>query len=333
MGTGGLGRRGLVNKRRAVLGVAVGVVVAVIATASVPAFAQGSTPSNTTVMADNNPAVSGQEVTFTATVTGSGGTPTGMVEFQSDGSDISGCSAVDLDGSAMAQCQVPSGFPDGSYSISAIYSGDETFAGSSGNLTETVNQASDTTVMTSSANPSVSGETVTYQATVSANAPGSGTPTGSVTYFFYGSNPAPTCAGGNVQSLTSGVANCVVTLTPANTVNNQIGVLVQYYGDSNFKGISESSLTQTVNADPTVTTDVSFPKHPTNGEAVTFTATVTADAPGTGTPAGSVKFKVRGHDGSKVRCDAGNSTTLSGGVATCSVSGGLSLSSSPYTVT
>ena len=51
-----------------------------------------------------------------------------------------------------------------------------------GTLTQIVNQDSTTTSVVSSTNPSVYGQSVTFTATVAANALGSGTPTGSVTF-------------------------------------------------------------------------------------------------------------------------------------------------------
>ena len=65
----------------------------------------------------------------------------------------------------------------GNDTIKASYGGDTNFKTSSGTLTQTVNQDSTTTSVVSSANPSVYGQSVTFTATVTANAPGSGTPT------------------------------------------------------------------------------------------------------------------------------------------------------------
>src|SRR5207253_1534833 len=71
----------------------------------------------------------------------------------------------------------------GSHTITVVFSGDTNFAGSSSTaLAQTVNQASTTTTVTSSANPAVFGQPVTFTATVSAVAPGVGTPSGTVTF-------------------------------------------------------------------------------------------------------------------------------------------------------
>src|SRR5206468_1393683 len=57
----------------------------------------------------------------------------------------------------------------GSHSITASYGGDATFSGSTSSpLTQTVKKAGTTTLLSSSANPSVSGQAVTFTATVTA---------------------------------------------------------------------------------------------------------------------------------------------------------------------
>jgi len=71
----------------------------------------------------------------------------------------------------------------GSHLITAAYGGDTNFSAStSTSLTQTVNKDATTTTLTSSADPAVAGQSVTFTATVSINAPGSGTPAGSVTF-------------------------------------------------------------------------------------------------------------------------------------------------------
>ena len=78
------------------------------------------------------------------------------------------------------------------HTIVALYGGDINFTGSSSTTcTQTVTQASTTTTVSSSSNPSGSGQQVTFTATVATSAPGSGTPTGLVT-FLDGTSPLAT---------------------------------------------------------------------------------------------------------------------------------------------
>ncbi|HSB57941.1 MAG TPA: Ig-like domain-containing protein, partial [Nitrosopumilaceae archaeon] len=72
----------------------------------------------------------------------------------------------------------------GTHSISAIYSGDVNFSGSTSQTqSQTVNNAtpaSTTTIISSNNNPSIVGQAVTFTATVTGSG---GTPTGGVTFF------------------------------------------------------------------------------------------------------------------------------------------------------
>jgi uncharacterized delta-60 repeat protein len=72
-----------------------------------------------------NPSNAGQAVTFTATVSGSAGTPTGTVGFLDGSTAIAGCSAVGLS-AASATCTT-SALLAGSHSITASYSGDAAY--------------------------------------------------------------------------------------------------------------------------------------------------------------------------------------------------------------
>ncbi len=62
-------------------------------------------------------------------------------------------------------------------------------------------------------------------------------------------------------------------------------------GDGNFNaGAASTSISQVVNKDNTTTIASASPGLANLGQAVTFTATVTANPPGSGTPTGTVDF-------------------------------------------
>jgi hypothetical protein len=166
----------------------------------------------------------------------------------------------------------------------ATYSGDTNFLTSSGTVTHVVNQDSTTTKLTSSANPSVYGQTVTFTATVSAASPGSGTPTGVVTSYD-GTTDLGT------GSLSSGTANFTIS-TLSVGANSITGV---YSGDSNFVTSASAALTQTVKQANTTTSVVSSANQSVAGKAVISTATTSPVSPGSGTPTGTATFM----DGSK----------------------------------
>jgi hypothetical protein len=133
------------------------------------AFSAQAGHTTTTLASSANPSVVGQSVTFTATVTGS--FPTGTVTFR-DGATVLG--TVALNGSGIATLST-SVLAVGSHSVTAVYSGDaNNSASTSPSLIQVVNKASTTTTLTTSPNPSLFGQVVTFTATVSAIAPGGG---------------------------------------------------------------------------------------------------------------------------------------------------------------
>ena len=140
------------------------------------------TPTSTSVSPSVNPSVFGQQVSFTATVMPSSSSslaPTGNVTF-SDASTVLGTVAL----SSEVAVFNTAGLGAGSHTITAKYAGDNNFGSStSAAFTQMVNQAATTTVLAVSPNPVNFGQTVTLTATVSAAAPGAGTPTGTVTFL------------------------------------------------------------------------------------------------------------------------------------------------------
>ena len=244
------------------------------------AFTQTVNPAGTqtAVTTSVNPTVSGQSVTFTATVSTvspGAGTATGQVVF------YDGTTAVDTEYlSGGAASYTTSALSVSGHSITAQYLGGTDFAGSTSTaFTQTVNQDQTSTVLTSSLDPAVSGQPVTFTVTVAAKAPGSGTPTGSVT-FYDGTTAIDT------ETVSGGVAR----FTTSSLALGGHPISAVYVGDPDFTGSTSSTVTETIKqASPTAT--VSSSVNPTVfGQSVTFTATVSATPPATGTPTGQVTF-------------------------------------------
>jgi hypothetical protein len=143
---------------------------------------------------------------------------------------------------------------------------------------QTVGQDGSRTFIGSTANPSVAGETVTFTVTVTALAPGSGTPTGTVV-LTEGST--------TLATFTLGSGPNTFTTTYASVGNHTL--VASYSGDTNFLA-SSFTLRQVVKKDATSTVVSSSPNPSTLGQNVTYTATVSAAAPGSGTPTGTVTF-------------------------------------------
>jgi len=107
-----------------------------------------------------------------------------------------------------------------------------------------VNKANTATSLTSSANPAIYGQPVTFTATVSAVAPSTGTPTGTVQFSVNGS-----AAGSPVTPNSSGQA----TYTTSSLAVGSDSITAVYSGDSNFSGSTTSTLSQAVNKANTAT--------------------------------------------------------------------------------
>ena len=249
-------------------------------TSTAPTLTQVVNPdaTTTTLAASVNPSVFGQSVTFTATVAAvapGSGTPTGSVTFY-DGSTA--LKTASLSGGSTTF--TTTALATASHAITAVYNGNATLATSTSSvLSETVNPDGSTAVVTSSADPSVFGQSVTLTATVTANAPGGGKPTGSVT-FLDGTSTLGTA------TLSGGTA----TLKTGALALGTDAITVRYGGDGNFLASTSAILNQVVNPDATTTALKSSKDPSVYGQSVTFTATVKAAAPGSGTPTGSVTF-------------------------------------------
>jgi hypothetical protein len=193
-------------------------------------------PTSTAVSAPTSLAT-GHAVNFTAIVTPTtaipGTKPTGTVTFTITGSDSSsvacagGVSDPTVNGKGKAVCKISTGTLKASaspYSVTAVYSGDSNFAGSTGNLSQTVTAATTHIALTFS--PKVTtGLATLVTATLSG---GSGTlPSGVVSFAVtspYASKPATLYCGGvkgpraNIQALSSNGATKPQSVATCNLV-------------------------------------------------------------------------------------------------------------------
>jgi hypothetical protein len=195
--------------------------------------------TSVTLSSSVNPSVPGQVVVFTAKVTPA--SATGTVQFLDNGAaPVTGT----LNGGAATMTDTS--LTVGSHSISATYSGDANNAASAPVvLTQTVNKANATMTLTSSLNPSILDQAVTFTAKITP-----ATATGNVTF-------ADTAATGATKSLGTAVLNGgVATLPVAGEVTTgpplTLGantITATYAGDA-ATGSASAKLTQTVNEQP-----------------------------------------------------------------------------------
>ena len=228
----------------------------------------GRIPTTTTITSTvPAPSVTGQVVTVHFSVDAPG-TATGTVTV--------------TDGSASCSADLPSTsctltFPAaGAYMLTASYSGDAFYLPSqSAPVTHTVQRAATTlAIVSSTPNPSLTGEAVTVTFELNVAAPGAGTPTGDVTI----SDGVDACTAALPET------SCTLTLT----TQGERTLTAVYAGDSNFAGSTSAGVTHTVAGRGVVVT-LTPPASSVTGETVSIGAVVTADDPANPyTPSGDV---------------------------------------------
>jgi hypothetical protein len=175
-------------------------------------------------------------------------------------------------------------------------------------ITQVVNQDLTAAAVTSSSNPSVAGQLVTYTTIVTAASPGTGNPTGGVE-FFDGATGISGCTAKVLPGTSTDLVTCVVPY--ANTVGGSHSITVQYLCEtSTYSARTSAVLSQVVNQAATTTSVVSSPSPSVVGQSVTYVATVTVNSPGTGNPTGSVEF-----------FDGGTAITVCGGTTGLTLGG------------
>lgn len=236
-----------------------------------------SPPPTTTVLSSSqNPSSLNQPVTFTATLQlTSSGTPTGSVTFY-DGSSSIGTGTI---ASGSAQLTI-SGLQIGTHSITAAYSGDANFSGStSAALSQIVNLGPTTTTVTSSSNPATAGFNITF--TVSVYPTYGGTPVGLVTLF-----DGATSLGS--VSLTNQNGQNYALFTLSTLTAGSHSMTATYNGSTSFSTSASAVLTQIVNL-PATSTYLSSSVNPAAyGQTLSLVATV--QPPGSGSATGTVTF-------------------------------------------
>jgi len=236
--------------------------------------------STVTVSDSPDPSVVGQPVRVSYEVESEGGNPTGTVEVTVNDGSGDTCTGT-----------VSQGYCDivltraGQPTITATYSGDANFLPGAGSVEHTTERAETETEITGDdPDPSVILQEVVVSYSVSALAPGSGTPTGNVTV----SDTVDSCTG----TVTEG--SCTITFTTA----GEKKLTASYAGDGNFRA-SVDTVDHSVTAAGTIVTVTDVPDPSIVGQPVTVSFEVTSTA---GTPTGLVTVTV--NDGSGATCSA-----------------------------
>lgn len=266
-----------------------GVLVESKSTVVTQAVVKAST--TTTLKSSAATAVFGQSVTLTATlgvVSPGVGVPTGTVTFK-DGATVLGTGTLSVVNGKAVATFTTSGLGIGSHSITAAYAGDASFKNStSAAISQSIGKASTTTTLKTSLANAVFGQSVTLTATLGVVSPGSGFPTGTVTF-----KDGTKVLGTGTMSLVNG--KVVATFVTSSLSVGTHSITAVFAGTVAFNTSTSAVLTQTIakaNTTAVVTSSVASAKA---GVSVKLTATIGVVSPGVGVPTGAVVFR----DGTK----------------------------------
>lgn len=250
-----------------------------------------------TVTSSANPSALNQSVTFTVTVTSTGGgvTPDGTVTFM-DGTVALGTVTLSAAGTATYSTAT---LAEGLHDITVIYSGDSSIyvLGTTSNDLKQDVLAGSTVALTSTPNPSTYGIGVTFTATVTAN--GTVIPTGTVN-FLDGAK--------QIGSATLVGTTGVTTFTTGSLAVDSHSITAYYVGNTTDGPGTSPPVTQVVNKADTTTGLAASPTTGIAGKPVALTATVAVKI-GSATVTGTVTFT----DGSTT---LGSASVAANGTAT-----------------
>jgi hypothetical protein len=246
----------------------------------------------------SNPSNVGQPVTLTATVQPSfPGAISGSVIF-ADGLDTLGTSQVSPSGVSTLTTMFNVA---GSHPLMAVFSGNSTLVGgSSAKLSQQVKPASASVTLTSSGNPTVFGQAVTFTIFVSAGGSGA-VPTGSVNLL----DGASLIFSGALDS------NGKQALTTSSLTLGTHTLTAQYSGDSTYGPATSAAVAQTVNKSNAAVNLSSVSNPSVFGQAVLLSVSVSASG-GSGIPTGTVTLDDTGTSLGSMQLDAAGAASFSG---------------------
>jgi sugar lactone lactonase YvrE len=213
------------------------------ATENVAVSGTGTLAATATALAAGpNPAIAGQSVLLTASVSPEpAGSPLGTLSFY-NGATLLGSGTLNSSGVATL---ATTSLPVGADSLTAVYSGNAGFSGSTSSVfTETVTAptaVTTSTALTVSPNPVFDGQPATLTATVSP-AP-TGSPAGTVSFY----------SGATLLGTGTLNASGVATFTTSSLAVGAEGITAVYAGNAGFAASTSSALSLTVTTSFAVT--------------------------------------------------------------------------------
>ncbi|MEI7923958.1 MAG: Ig-like domain-containing protein [Planctomycetota bacterium] len=235
--------------------------------------------TSTVLTSQFNPSLVGQFIDLKAAVTelGGSGTPSGTVTFFSGATNL-GSAPLDGIGQAILSTALAT---LGHNTLTAIYSGSYTNTSSTSNtLDQHVTQALTTTSLNVSPNPSIYGQSATLSATVTAQLPAGGTPTGTLTFY----NGATALGSGTLD------ANGTATLSTSSLPVGLAPLTAVYNGSPAYATSTSPLVNLVVDAIPTTTSLTGTPNPSVYGQSVLLSVTVASVSPSVVVPSGVINF-------------------------------------------
>jgi hypothetical protein len=350
--------------RLAGVGAALVLVVTATATSAAPAISGGGTSSATVTLSSSVPGiglVTGEAVSFTATITTSGAPATGDVVFSVVGADgtVVTCDGGDTQpistsgGVTTATCSFADGLLRSPlfYTISADLV-DPNHTAPTATLIQQIRKSLTDTTISGLPRSVIAGEGFTFTATVQDTSPGTGSPTGSMQFAICPLKKSPPCAGSPSGASVMPAPTMAEQALNENMITFSLpsGVLKPglydvsaiYVGDPNYRSSPSRFRLLAVTRVPT-TLSLEPSRNPAfDGGRLVLRAVITADPRATSSlrgPSGTATFTITGASGDTLVCRESGTPVIpvgtnsaNHGVARCSVTGEIQTSDSPYTV-
>ena len=205
-----------------------------------------------------NPIISGNALTVSVALSGTGSTPSGTVTFF-DGSASLGIATLNAAGQASLALR---SLTAGSHSLTAVYAGDASDSTTtSAAVVEVVQQATTHIALGSAVNPSYAGATLVFAAALTSNG---SLPTGALTLH----------EGGNVLGTAALAADGTASFSVTSLLAGSHTLVASFAGDADHTASDSTALVQVVQTGTSTATVTSSGSPSIFGDAVTFSILV-----------------------------------------------------------
>ena len=210
-----------------------------------PTTGTGTSPTSTVLTSSSASPAAGAAVTLTATISSTASPAittaiTGTVTFY-DGTTVLTTSPVALAGNAYVATASVTLTGSTTHSLTAVYSGDTTFAKSTSAAVSVTSAASASAItLTATSTSGDAGQAITFTARVTGSTLTGVVPTGSVTFYLGGATPSALATIGLGYG---GPGVSIATFTTTGLPAGSQTVYAVYSGDGNFSAVTSNTIT------------------------------------------------------------------------------------------